>query len=416
MSEGSSAPASRDPSVTTSEFGGMQRVLGGRMPQLDALRAFAILAVILHNAGAKGLENPAGVLVKLVEFAATTGWVGVQLFFVLSGFLITGILVDGRGDSHQLRNFYMRRVLRIFPLYYAFLFVVFVLLPLLGMMPTWLEISYTHQFWYWTYLINWAEPFLGPVELGHIWSLAVEEQFYILWPMLVIAIRRRALAYVCLGLILSAIVTRILLIQHDPEFASKAAYMFTIARWDSLALGALLALALRDEVWYERLRVWVPRLALPLAAAVLLQTALVREFTAATGVFGFLNQTTSALLFGALIFASIVPDMPGTRMLQNGLLNPALRLIGKYSYAIYVVHIPMKYVWFSTLGLLPVRPDAWQQIGVIAYNFLGVSILSTAVAFVSWHVLERPFLNLKRYFINRAQPAHAASSHSGMQG
>jgi peptidoglycan/LPS O-acetylase OafA/YrhL len=238
----------------------MQRVLGGRMPQLDALRAFAILAVILHNAGAKGLEHPAGIFVKLVEFAATTGWVGVQLFFVLSGFLITGILVDGRGDPHQLRNFYMRRVLRIFPLYYAFLFIAFVLLPLIGIMPTWLEVSYTHQFWYWTYLINWAEPFLGTVELGHIWSLAVEEQFYILWPILVIAVRRRTLAYVCLGLILSAIVTRILLIHHDPEFASKAAYMFTIARWDSLALGALLALALRDRFWYERLRVWTPRL------------------------------------------------------------------------------------------------------------------------------------------------------------
>jgi peptidoglycan/LPS O-acetylase OafA/YrhL len=144
----------------------------------------------------------------------------------------------------------------------------------------------------------------------------------------------------------------------------------------------------------------------PLAAAVLLQIAVVREFTAATGTFGFLNQTTSALLFGALIFASIVPDMPGTgaRTLQNGLLNPVLRQIGKYSYAIYVVHIPIKYIWFATLGLLPIQPLAWQQIGVIAYNFIGVSILSTAVAFVSWHVLEQPFLSLKRHFVNRNKP------------
>jgi peptidoglycan/LPS O-acetylase OafA/YrhL len=90
-------------------------------------------------------------------------------------------------------------------------------------------------------------------------------------------------------------------------------------------------------------------------------------------------------------------------------LNPALRLIGKYSYAIYVVHIPVKYIWFSTLGVLPVQPDAWQQIGVIAWNFLGVSILSMAVAFVSWHVLEQPFLNLKRYFVNRERPIQTAS-------
>jgi peptidoglycan/LPS O-acetylase OafA/YrhL len=404
MSSESSGSLSPDSTAPAGGFSGMRRILSRYVPQLDALRALAILAVIFHDVDTYSLENPVGFFVKLVNFTANTGWVGVQLFFVLSGFLITGILVDGRGDPHQLRNFYMRRVLRIFPVYYTFLLIVFVLLPILGMMPKWLEGSYAHQFWYWSYLINWAEPFLGPdVKLGHIWSLAVEEQFYILWPFLVIAVKRRTLVYVCLGLILSAIVTRALLVHHDPVFATKAAYTFSIARWDSLALGALLALAVRDSSWYERLRVWTPRIALPVACAMLVQITLVRDFKPVTGTLGFLNQTTAALLFGALIFASFAPGVSGTRMLQRGLSNPALRQLGKYSYAMYIVHIPIMYIWFSTLGLLPVKLQAWQQASTIAYNFLGICLLCTAVAFVSWHALEQPFLNLKRYFVNRSK-------------
>lgn len=397
--KGSPMSASRGRPAPAGASSSVARAPSGHIPQLDALRALAILAVILHNAGAKGLEHPAGIFVKLVEFTATTGWVGVQLFFVLSGFLITGILLEGRGAPRQIPHFYMRRVLRIFPLYYAFLLVVFVLLPALGMMPRGLAVPPAHQFWYWSYLIDWAQPFLTSVKLPHLWSLAVEEQFYLLWPILVVAMRPRTLTYVCLGLILSAIVTRALLVHHHSAVAEQAAYTFLVARWDALAVGALLALAVRDSVWYERLRVWTPRIALPLVGAVLLQIVCIREFGPVSGTFGFLNQTTAAVLFGALIFASITPGGPGARILQHALSSPALRLIGKYSYAVYLVHIPIKYLWFSRLGLLPVQPQAWEQVGVIAYNFLGVSILSTAVAFISWHVLEQPFLSLKRYFV-----------------
>ncbi len=389
----------------------MRQILSGYVPQLDALRALAILAVIFHNIDTYSLENPVGLFVKLVNFTSNAGWVGVQLFFVLSGFLITGILLDGRGAPHQLRNFYMRRVLRIFPVYYAFLLIAFVLLPTLSIMPKWLEGSYAHQFWYWSYLINWAEPFLGPdVKLGHIWSLAVEEQFYILWPFLVIAVKRRTLVYVCIGLILSAILTRALLVYHDPVFAAKAAYTFSIARWDSLALGALLALAVRDGIWYERLRVWTPRIALPLVCAMLVQIVWVRDFRPVTGTLGFMNQTTVALLFAALIFASIAPGVSRSRALQRGLLNPTLRSIGKYSYAMYIAHIPIIYIWFSTLGLPPLQHQAWQQAGTIAYNFLVVSLLCIAVAFVSWHLLEQPFLGLKRYFASSKTGAKDAST------
>ena len=135
----------------------------------------------------------------------------------------------------------------------------------------------------------------------------------------------------------------------------------------------------------------------------LVEMAWVRDFRPVTGTLGFLNQTTAALLFGALIFASIVPGAPGAQTLQRWLLNPALRLIGKYSYAIYIVHVPIIYIWFSSLGVPPEQPHAWQQAGSIVYNFLGISLLCMAVAFVSWHVLEQPFLGLKRYFVNRTK-------------
>jgi peptidoglycan/LPS O-acetylase OafA/YrhL len=368
------------------------------MPQLDALRGLAILAVIFHNAALHGLARPAGSLVKLVELAGNAGWIGVQLFFVLSGFLITGILLDAQGAPHQLRNFYIRRVLRIFPVYYVFLLIAFVLLPAIGLLPAWLAVSHKHQIWYWLYLINWSEPYLPGVELGHLWSLAVEEQFYILWPFVVATLRPRALVWICLAMIFSAPATRTLLILQDPTTALKSAYMFLPARWDALALGALLAIGMRDKLWIEHLRAWAPRVAFFLSFAILAQIALLREFPPVSGPVGILNQTTSALLFAALIFVSIVPKSLGTQSLQRRLLSEPLRLVGKYSYAMYIFHIPVRYLWFDSLGILPAQQEGWKQLASITWNFAGVFMISMALATVSWLAIEQPFLRMKRHF------------------
>ena len=170
------------------------------------------------------------------------GWVGVQLFFVLSGYLITGILLDTKTRQGYWRAFLGRRVLRIFPLYYAVLLAAFVIAPLVAGVPT---PGHEHQVWLWTYLYNWAEPLGRGVDwLPHFWSLAVEEQFYLVWPLVVLAMSERALWRVCVMLILAAVAARTGL--RLATQGTMGAYMFTICRIDALALGAIAAIAIRD--------------------------------------------------------------------------------------------------------------------------------------------------------------------------
>src|SRR5260221_2298951 len=145
-----------------------------RLPTLDGLRAIAILLVVPHNLNliaTFGGTQP-------VVAALHRGWIGVQLFFVLSGFLITRILLDARDAPDYYRSFFVRRALRIFPLYYAVLLVLFVLLPVLGLVP--LDSDPMGELSYWAYSSNWYGPFRhGPEAVSHFWSLPTEEKFYL---------------------------------------------------------------------------------------------------------------------------------------------------------------------------------------------------------------------------------------------
>jgi peptidoglycan/LPS O-acetylase OafA/YrhL len=380
-------------------FAQARAVVAGRMPELDGLRGLAVLAVIWHNAGLTWDHHGAGMLHELLQLTANMGWMGVQLFFVLSGFLISGILLDQQGAPRQLRNFYMRRVLRILPLYFVVLAVLFVLLPALQLTPAWVHPR--AQVWYWTFLVNWAEPIWhGDGGLGHFWSLAVEEQFYLLWPILTVSLARDTMARFCVGLIVTAISARALLEWYDPEFALDAAYQFTVARWDALAVGALLALVMRRREWFERLDAWAPWLSLMLLAYMAIDIARAHNFAPVAGgiAVAALNQTVAALLFGLLIFAALRPRAVASAM-QARLRNAALRSVGKYSYAIYVFHLPMIHVWGYLAPRLPWLarlPPALQTLCDIGAVF----VLSSALAWLSWQVLEQPCLQLKRFFAN----------------
>ncbi len=178
----------------------------GHIPALDGLRGLAILMVmVIHQAGLV----PKSALDRAVLMVLPLGEAGVDLFFVLSGFLITGILVASKGAPHYYRNFYARRFLRIFPLYYAVLFAVFFVLPHLVPSPQskWGHVSGPNQLWYWAYLSNWyialktRGPTHGVVDLS--WTLSIEEQFYLTWPMVVALSSRRTLLAICAGLIAS---------------------------------------------------------------------------------------------------------------------------------------------------------------------------------------------------------------------
>jgi peptidoglycan/LPS O-acetylase OafA/YrhL len=221
-------------------------------PALDGLRALAIIGVIcLHFGGyLRHAEVARGGVLALALFKAFRhGAWGVDLFFMLSGYLITGILWQSRGQKHCFRNFYARRTLRIFPLYYGTLFALLVALPLvLGHVPAMLSAAYHRQLWLWTYKSNILIARRGLVlaNFGHFWTLAVEEQFYLIWPLILLLIPPGRLLATTIIAILAVNLLRIIAFSASPHAAGSPIYEYhynlTPFRADSLLAGALLAM------------------------------------------------------------------------------------------------------------------------------------------------------------------------------
>jgi len=377
---------------------GIRRARSQHLPALDGLRALAIIVVVLHNS--TGIEMHDSFTEKLWTFMVDAGWIGVQLFFVLSGFLITAILLDSRDKPRALRTFYLRRSFRIFPLYYLFLAVRFLVLP--WFFPE-LAAPFLDQLPYWLYLSNWANCVGAQLTaMGHFWSLAVEEQFYLLWPALALKLRVRTFAWVCVGIAVAALLSRIgMRVAGVPD---QWMYSATFARADGLALGALVAILMRSD---EGLRI-LERVKRPLGVAAVLGLAAVMANAHGLSRFDWVVQsigyTMLAVIFALLVAECATPETRGWRWL---LANPLLRLVGKYSYAIYILHVP-----FAAIAkrLLPYAPtpvlqyvDSHPVLGDMAF-VATVGLSSFALAALTYVAIERPFLRLK----DRLAPAPGA--------
>ncbi|NQV27245.1 MAG: acyltransferase, partial [Rhodopirellula sp.] len=210
------------------------------IPALDGVRGIAILMVMSHHFTIIGSANP---VEKAVSGVLQLGWAGVDLFFVLSGYLITGILLDSKRSPHYYRNFYARRVLRIFPLYYAVVLLTFLVLPRLdGSLAQILSNTEGSIGWYITYLSNFAMSrgnHFGYGMLNVTWSLAIEEQFYLVWPLFVCVMRPQTLLRLCLSLIVGAPLLRLSLVLQSASWVTV--YTMPFCRIDALAFGALVA-------------------------------------------------------------------------------------------------------------------------------------------------------------------------------
>ena len=370
------------------------------IPALDGLRGIAVLMVMwLHFVFLSPHTGGERVFWQLSE----TGWIGVDLFFVLSGFLITGILYDAKGGPHYFRNFYMRRSLRIFPLYYAFLIVIFAVIPLLRASPA------DHlgtQVWMWTYLSNVLFARAGwegmPAHTTHLWSLAIEEQFYLLWPLLVWLASRRRLIQLCLGSIAVAIGTRLIL--HFVAGNDIAAYALMPARIDALAAGGLLAVLVRDREGARLAAKYLNPVAAVSASVLILVMfwsgpvkglSMLPTLDFPVQTFGY---PALALFFAAMLGKAVAA--PSGHLATRVLTSRTLMAFGKYSYALYLVHILVRDILQNQIlanrGGFPVIAGSQlpAQLAIVAFG-IGVSY---AIAFASWHLFEKRILALKRFF------------------
>lgn len=372
-------------------------------PALDGLRGVAVILIVLFHGFVFAPETLGE---KALHVVTRAGWIGVDLFFVLSGFLITGILLDSRGAPHYFRSFYARRVLRIFPLYYLVLFVFFfVFIPLEN--PTtdtfhgWglLEIE-TLQPWFWTFGFNLHVGFQGyprATHLNHFWSLALEEQFYAVWPLLVLFLDRNRLRLACVGMLAGSFALRIALTLpgggHEQILASTA------TRLDGLVMGALLAMAASGSGGMDRLAAPARRVLMATGAGLVVITILAGGFSAAeSNLVLTLGLPLLCVFFTALVCLCAAPAQGGS-LLQRVLAHPALRSIGKYSYAIYVLHMA---VIFGLLryGVTPAGLGSGVG-GQLAGQFIFYALAgagSYLAGLLSWNLYERHFLRLKRFF------------------
>ncbi len=367
---------------------------GKHVPALDGVRGLAILGVLYCHLF---WSNPYPVGSPLIRFfaqARAAGWIGVDLFFVLSGFLITGILYDTLPSLHFFRNFYARRVLRIFPLYYGFLLLLFLITSLRGE-------HWTHAiFGYLTYTENLSltgQPLTDAswVNINHFWSLAIEEQFYLVWPLLVFLLktRRRIAIAALIGVLVSLGIRTGFVLSGFTVSHPYSIYGWTPARLDGLCLGAILAMAIRS-----RFRQQVIAWSLPMLLTCCVLLGIVWHFDPAFEVLEQPMFSTWGLTLLAFAFTSLIAVClkPGG-FLQQLVSVRVLRFFGRYSYGLYVYHYTI-----ASLIIYRLRPELLGRFGSKAISVIIPGLIATAVsvivAWCSYTFYESRFLRLKEHF------------------
>lgn len=348
-----------------------------------------------HISALDGLRGVAILLVMIYHFFPSKfpiGWIGVDLFFVLSGFLITGILLRTKESSNYYRNYIAKRVLRIFPLYYFFLIIFFVVFSFTGFSKNIPEYDYLSntQGWYWLYVQNWLIFFNSTYPqqdiLSHFWSLAIEEQFYIFWPFVILITPNRLLVRLCIGLVVFCFILRLMFIfQFDISIART--YVFTFTRLDGLAVGSCIATMMLDSQQLKSVNLWTKQIFFIAGLGILATIVVARSFSFDYLLFATYGYSLIAIFFGASLIM-ILSNHPGNTF-RKVAENKAFSFFGKYSYGLYIYHIPV-------LWILPKYLKPWTNSRlVVAMTCIGISII---IAYGSYHLIEKHFLKLKSKF------------------
>lgn len=346
------------------------------LKDFDGVRGIAALMVMVYHFFFNYINSPKGSFMYYIAKASMFGQTGVTLFFVLSGFLITRILLNTKKQDNYFQTFYVRRVLRIFPLYYLFLIIFFFVNPLINGNQI---ISADKQWYYWVYLQNFAITFnwdnAGPI---HYWSLAVEEHFYLFWPIIVCFVDTKHLSKIIYLIICFAIVMRYILFSNGYEV-----FYFTFTTMDALAIGSLLAIQERNEIKSGKM--------FPNKFILLFFSTLIPLF-----FLWFIVSGKSMLwlqVFKFLLISVVYYSLLGCLLVSNKngvikkiLCSKPLQYTGKISYGLYVYHI-LCFQYFSCV-----------QTKYIIVNFIGSFSLAYIVSGLSYRLFESKFLVLKKHF------------------
>jgi peptidoglycan/LPS O-acetylase OafA/YrhL len=366
-----------------------EKLIRPSMPELDSLRGVAILLVLFfHGFGFQFGAAKLPRLAHLFVVATMPGWVGVNLFFVLSGFLITGILLDSKHQQQYYRRFYTRRALRILPAYYALLLILSVL-PSTGLLEhrkvSWQFIGLSFM-----YLSNVAGLFGVPAQYGALWSLAVEEHFYLLWPTVIHSLSRRAISYFAIAIVVVCPILRAIAYKLGLQYG--AGYTWLVA--DGLAIGSLLGVLSRswlvDRSWMKRASICCMAAGVTLiAVGVPFGILLGRTF--AGGVF---RLTALNVFFTGALGSTLVL---GTGNLKWIVLRPTLQFFGKISYGLYLIH--MLAFDFTDHLIAKYVPDPAAAVrgsfSLMCLRFGIAGAIAIGVAALSRKYFEEQFLRLK---------------------
>lgn len=368
------------------------------IPALDGLRGIAVLLVLAVHS-----EHPVSHKAWL-----SWGWIGVDLFFVLSGFLITRILLSSRQSQRYFASFYIRRILRIWPVYFSFLLFVF-LGGRTGLVRDQISgsgwaslLTFTQNFYLafhgWDSILIW---------LGPTWSLGIEEQFYLLWPWIVKRANDLVLQRICMSVLLVSPFIRAAVSQLVSR--DDGPMLLTFSHFDGICLGGLLAILFSQQsTAAKRWIQWIQRLAIPAGVAFVLV-----DQWGAQPYYDALKFSFLALSFGGLVaFCVDENSITGARSLIRLIALPPLRFVGKISYCLYIVHLAAFAIAVSHQSqnlLLRVPGYSSQGWSVVAAGWL----LSFAVATLSWYLFESPILRLKKHFsVIGESPKTLAASQS----
>ncbi|MDP5142015.1 acyltransferase [Rheinheimera baltica] len=372
----------------------------GKIAEIEGLRGIAILLVTIHH-----FWPSSGDIYQTLSPIAHLGWIGVDLFFVISGFLIGGILIDTKNKEHYFRNFYVRRVLRIFPLYYAFVIGLFIIIPVAQSFIH--NVSYWdaefikesgNPLWYLFFLGNVRESITG-VEpsyfLAPLWSISIEEQFYLLAPLLIHKLTIKQLK-ITLGLLICiSPIFRFLMLDSFPD-NERIQYLATISRFDNLSAGLVLAIIVRSNYFINKQLVSYFLVTLTICLGVIFYAGGLDRYTFFCRVFGY---SILALYFFTLVLWCIQNrDTTASFLLRSRFLT----YLGGLCYGLYLLQRPSEILLLKSLSYI-----GWDLAQHPSLSLILKTVFAILVSQIVWSYFEKPINNLKNKFETANHPANS---------